>query len=74
MAGQRRDPDQEILIATDDGIWTAPDGRQYPFYKDKTRVRASHPLAKAMPGAFKVITAHYDVEAATAAPGERRES
>jgi len=72
MARPRKDPDQEILIATDDGVWMSPSGDEYPFYKEKTRVRASHPLAKAMPQSFKVITVHYDVEAMTAGPGELR--
>lgn len=70
---RRRNPDQEILIATVSGIWVDRDGTEYPYFQGQTRVRASHPLAKAVPGAFKTLDVHYDVEQATDAPGERRE-
>ena len=37
-----------------------------------TRVRAGHPMLAAHPELFEEITVHYDVERATAAPGEKR--
>lgn len=72
MARARRNPDDEVLIANDSGVWVDSDGVEHPFTKGVTRVRASHPLARAMPSAFEQITVHYDVERTTAAPGERR--
>jgi hypothetical protein len=71
MARARRNPDEEILIAVDSGAVTV-EGREYIVHKGITRVRAAHPLAKAMPDLFKPIDVHYDVEQATAAPGEKR--
>lgn len=40
--------------------------------KGVTRVRAGHPMLDAHPELFEEITVHYDVERATAAPGEKR--
>lgn len=40
--------------------------------KGVTRVRAGHPILDAHPELFEEITVHYDVERATAAPGEKR--
>ena len=50
------------------------DGENYQFHKGRTRVRASHPAVKANPDYFEPVEleVHYDVEQATAAPGERR--
>lgn len=69
---RRRNPDQEILIATVSGVWVDRDGTEYPYYQGQTRVRSSHPLAKAIPDAFRTLDVHYDVEQATNAPGEVR--
>lgn len=40
--------------------------------KGVTRIRAGHPILAAHPELFEEITVHYDVERATAAPGEKR--
>lgn len=40
--------------------------------KGVTRVRAGHPMLAAYPELFEEITVHYDVERATAEPGEKR--
>lgn len=40
--------------------------------KGFTRVRAGHPILREHPELFEPITVHYDVEQATAAPGEKR--
>ena len=70
MGRPRKYPERDILIARDSGIWVAPDGMEYPFTADVTRVRASHPIVQAMPEAFEPISVHYDVEQATARAGE----
>lgn len=80
MARPRKDPDEEILIASDSGVWRAPSGEEFYFHKDATLVRAGHPLVKANPDSFKPLRVHYElasepakVEQATAAPGEKRD-
>lgn len=72
MGRPRKQPKGEILIATDSGIWMSPQGDEYTFIAGVTRVRAEHPLARAMPSAFAPIDVHYDVEQMTAGPGELR--
>lgn len=67
----RRNPDDEILIAADSAVVNL-DGELIQLHRDVTRVRASHDLAKQFPGLFKPIDVHYDVEQATASPGEKR--
>jgi hypothetical protein len=62
-----------IMVATDTGAIDV-DGVPYFVYRNRTRVRADHPMVKNAPGLFKPVDADYDdvVEQATAAPGERR--
>lgn len=48
------------------------DGDMVVVNKGVTRVRAGHPMLAAHPELFEEITVHYDVERATAAPGEKR--
>jgi hypothetical protein len=68
-----RSRDQDIYVATESGSCEVA-GENHVFVKGITRVRAGHPLLKAVPDYFKPIEleVHYDVEQATAAPGERR--
>lgn len=49
-------------------------GQTYPFVKGVTRVRGDHPLRAATPEYWDPVDdkLHYDVEQATAAPGEKR--
>ena len=61
----------EILIAVDTGVIEI-DGTSFFVYRNKTRVRADHPIAKSNPGLFKPIDAHYEVEQTTANSGEQR--
>jgi len=63
----------DIYVATESGTCDIK-GRQYPFTKGVTRVRAGHELLKACPDYFELVSehVHYDVEQATAAPGEKR--
>jgi hypothetical protein len=48
------------------------DGNMVVVHKDVTRVRAGHPILAEHPELFEEITVHFDVEQATAAPGEKR--
>lgn len=64
-----------IYVATDSGAATV-NKTEYVFHKGITRVREGHPLTTIT--GFDVFfepvddSVHYDVEQATAAPGEER--
>lgn len=60
-----------ILVAID-SFSRRFEGADHSFQKDVTRVRAGHPILKGIEHLFKPIEAHYEVEAASAAPGEKR--
>jgi hypothetical protein len=64
----------QVYIATETGVTAPINGVEYAFQKGVTRVRAGHPLLTACPNYFEpdVSSVTYDVEQATAAPGERR--
>ena len=67
----------KIYVAKSSGV-AEIDGNGYPFVKGVTRVREGHALLK-IAGAdelFEVVegTVHYEVEEATANPGEKRGS
>jgi len=51
---------------------TELDGVPIIVNRGATRVRAGHPLLKGREDLFELITVQYDIEKATAAPGERR--
>lgn len=63
----------DVFVATESGS-TEVKGETYVYVKNVTRVRAGHPLLKAVPTYFRPVEdrIHYDVEAASAAPGEQR--
>ncbi len=69
---RRRNPDQDILIAKTSGVLVV-DGVEQTITRGVSRARASHPIVRAAPDWWEPIQVHYDVEEATAAPGERRE-
>lgn len=71
MAGRRRNPDDDIMIAVDSGVIVI-DGREQQVFKGVTRARRSHEIVKAMPDLWKKIDVHFDVEQMTAGPGELR--
>ena len=48
------------------------DGVPQAFSEGKTLVREGHEILERMPHLFKPARAHYEVEQATAAPGEKR--
>lgn len=65
------DPEPVIFIARSSGVIKIA-GEIYRYASGRTRVRAGHPLLKALPDRFEPLTLDYDLEQATAAPGEKR--
>lgn len=64
-------PDPVIFVARSSGV-VMIDGQIHRYVQGQTRVRAGHPLLKARPDKFVPLKLDYDIEQATAAPGERR--
>lgn len=62
-----------VYVAIDSGSAEIK-GETFVFSKGTTLVREGHPLLKAVGYAFEPASdhVHYDVEQATAAPGEKR--
>lgn len=62
-----------VYVATDSGSANV-DGHEIIFTKGVTRVRQGHPLLKGRSSLFAKVddVVHYEWEAATAAPGEKR--
>lgn len=71
MPRRRAERDDDMMVATDTGS-VFVDGETKDFKRGVTRARRGSPIVKAIPGLWKPIEAHYDIERATAAPGERR--
>lgn len=65
----------EIFVATE-SFSTEIDGEIFVCHRNKTRVREGHPLLKANPDYFKSAGegVTFEVENATAAPGEKRKA
>ena len=61
----------DIYIANET-FATELDGQSIIVQKDVTRVRAGHPLLKGKKDLFTLLTVQFDVEQATAKPGEQR--
>ncbi|HEX7100002.1 MAG TPA: hypothetical protein VF377_12255 [Acidimicrobiia bacterium] len=61
----------EIYVARSTGVIKI-DGKVVTYTAGQTRVRAGHPLLKAVPAKFKPLDLHYDLEDATATPGRKR--
>lgn len=64
---------ERIFVATE-SFATVIDGEPINVQKGITRVREGHPLMAGREGFFKELDVQYDVEQATAAPGELRGS
>lgn len=64
---------RELFVATETGTAVVR-GEEYPFKRGVTHVRVGHPILKACPQYFQPAEERvdYDVEAATAGPGEKR--
>ena len=71
MPRPKKVKEPEIYVARSSGI-VKIDGQLHRYYGGTTRVRAGHPLLKAVPNGFVPMTLDYDVEQATAAPGTKR--
>lgn len=67
----RKAAEADIYVANSSGFIRV-DGVVHRYIKGQTRVRAGHPLLRAAPKRFSPLEVTYDVEAATAAPGEKR--
>lgn len=61
----------DILVAKESFI-VKYDGQMVTVHQGVTRVRAGHPLTKGRESLFEPLTVDYDVEQASAAPGEKR--
>jgi len=68
-----RTPVADIYIATESGT-AEVEGKPFIFIKNVTRVRAGHPALRQLGAFFAPVDdrVDYDVEKATAAPGEKR--
>jgi hypothetical protein len=62
----------DMYVARQSFSVDGPDGAAVSVHGGITRVRAGHWLLEGREAMFELLTAHYDVEAATAAPGETR--
>lgn len=61
----------KIYVATESFV-VMVDGKQETIKAGKTRVREGHPLLKGRERYFRELEVQYEVEQATAAPGEKR--
>lgn len=61
----------KVYVATET-FATTIDDEPVVVQKGVTRVREGHPLLAGREQMFEELEVHYDVEQATAAPGERR--
>jgi hypothetical protein len=65
--------DTEWVVAKESFIGQLPDGNDFVGRANITRIRANSLPAKLWPKLFKPMdSSYFEVEAATAAPGERR--
>jgi len=62
----------KIYVAKDSGSAYVEGIGDLTFVKGVTRVREGHALLKGREYLFEEVNAHYEVEEATAAPGEKR--
>lgn len=61
----------DVYVCKESGAFVY-NGQMVVVNKDVTRVRKGHPMLDQYPELFEPITVHYDVEQATAGPGEKR--
>ena len=65
----------DIYVAIESGS-AEVEGKPFTFIRGVTRIRYGHPALRQIGQFFKPVeeNVHYDVERATAAPGEKREA
>lgn len=70
----RRQTGGRVFVARETFSWTDADGVPLIAHAGQTRVREGHPLLAGREHLFDPVEGqvHYDVEQATAAPGEKR--
>lgn len=61
-----------VYVATESVSGLLFDGEPIDLRRGVTRVREGHPLLEAHPGYFRELDVHFDVEDATARPGQQR--
>lgn len=61
----------DVFVCKESGAFEY-NGDMVVVNKGVTRVRAGHPMLTEHPELFEEITVHYEVERATATPGEKR--
>lgn len=71
MANKPQDTAGVIYVATE-SFSKRFEGADHQFVQGQTRVRAGHPILQGVEHLFKPIDANYEVESATAGPGEKR--
>lgn len=73
MAAKKTEPAEpaQILVAKE-SFAKRYEGADHHFVSGQTRVRAGHRILEGVEHLFEPILPHYDVEQATAAPGEKR--
>lgn len=67
----RRTDGREVFVPRE-SFTALIDGAEVSFVKDSTRVREGHPILERLGHLFEPIQVDYEVEQATAAPGEKR--
>lgn len=72
MPGSRKPPKGGQIYVARESFSADLDGASVAVVAGRTRVREGHPLLAGRAHLFEEITVDYDVEQATAAPGERR--
>lgn len=72
MASKKNQPDGRAVFTPKDTFVGSYNGVPTTFMQDRTLVREGHELLGLFPDMFREVRVQYDVEQATAAPGEVR--
>lgn len=72
MARKTSEPTTRAVFTPKDTFVASYQGIPTTFKRGHTFVREGHPVLDDFPDMFEEIRVHYDVEQATAAPGETR--
>jgi hypothetical protein len=72
MAKKNQSAEEAPMLVAKESFAYRFNGEDHQFSAGQTRVRAGHPILEGIEHLFEPIKAHYEVEQATAAPGEKR--